>query len=48
MDDQFSAAVPGRIRPAEVGVSGQGGPAVQQQVAGGDVAAVLQMEPDLL
>ena len=48
MNDQFSAAVPGRIRGAEVGVSGQGGPAVQQQVTGGAIAAVLQMEPDLL
>ena len=48
MNDQFPAAVPGRVRPAEVRVSGQGRSAPQQQVTGGPVAAVLQMEPDLL
>jgi len=48
MDDQFSAAVTSRIRAADVGVAGQGGPVVQQQVAAGTIAAVCQMEPDLL
>jgi hypothetical protein len=48
VDDQFPAEVPGRVRPAEVGVARQSSTAAQQQVPGGVVAAILQMQPDLL
>jgi len=42
VDDQLTAEVLGRVRPAEVGVAGQGIAAAQQQVPR-PVAAVLQM-----
>jgi len=47
VDDQFAAEVPGRVRPAEVGVAGQGIPAAQQQVPCAVSAAIFQMQPDL-
>ena len=48
MDDQFPAPALDRVGEAKVGIPGEAGAEPQQQVPCGRIAAVAQMQPDLL
>ena len=48
VDDQFPAPALDRVGEAKMGIPGEVGAEPQQQVPRGRIAAVVQMQPDLL